>query len=126
MSKAALAAALAAVVLAGCGSSSSTGTGSTVSRSWHRADECLEKHPAFVGNVVGTDHGGSGKRGVLTVEGATGALANAFRYPSHRAAVAGERGIGPPGPGVTYFGQVALEINHGTSSGDAALIKSCL
>lgn len=86
-----------------------TACGSGATSSWHSVASCLEQRPAFVDNVVAQDKGGPGGRGTLSVEGRGGALANAYRYPSHAAAVAAEQGIGPPGPTVTYYGPVALE-----------------
>lgn len=112
---------LVAAVLGGCGS----GGGSNVPKSWQRVDSCLEQHPSFVGNVAADDTRGPGGRGTLSVEGSGGAIANAFRFKSHAAAVAAERGIGPPGPTVTFFGNIALEINAGTSSSADAAIAQC-
>jgi hypothetical protein len=113
----------AAMLLAGCGSGG--GANANVSRPWHAVDSCLEQNLAFIGNVVTDNTGGRGNRGVLSVEGSGGALANAFRFQSHAAAVAGERGIGPPGPTVTYYGDLALEVNASTSQDDATFIQSC-
>jgi hypothetical protein len=96
-----------------------------VGRSWSAVDSCLEQRLAFVGNVGTYETGGPAKRSVLAVEGSGGALANAYRFASHQAAVVAERGLGPPGPTVTYHGKIALEVNAGTSQRDATFIRGC-
>jgi hypothetical protein len=119
--------ALLAVFLGGCASGGAASGGSAnVSQSWHAVDSCLEQHPTFVGNVVGDNTSGPDKRGSLTVEtysGGAGAIA--FRFRSNSAAAAAERGIGPPGPTVTYYGDIALEVSSGTSQKKAVLIENC-
>ena len=119
--------ALLTVFLGGCASGGAGSGGSAnVSQSWHAVDSCLEQHPTFVGNVVGDNTSGPDKRGTLTVEtysGGEGAIA--FRFRSHSAAAAAERGIGPPGPTVTYYGDIALEVSSGTSQNKAVLIENC-
>src|ERR1039457_6219190 len=119
----ALAALAICVAIPGCGSSSSSNA--NVAQSWHAVDSCLEQHLSFIGNVVGDNTSGPGNLGTLSVAGSGGFLANAFRFRSHAAAVASERGIGPPGPTVTYYGDLALEVNASTSRDDATLIQSC-
>jgi hypothetical protein len=130
---------VAAIVVGGCGSGSGhdgTGHVPTVrvsSASWMNVGACLERHPSFTGNVAGDDKSGPGGRGTLSVEGSGGELANAYRFKlanayrfkSHAAAVASERGIGPPGPTVTLYGDIALEVDPRTSQGDAAAITQC-
>lgn len=125
--------ALAAILLVGCGSSGS----STVSKSWQRVDACLEKHSSFHGNVAAFDRGGGGGEGYLYLidnPSSGGHLVNAYRFPSHSAAVAFERAVVPynrstSGNGspvaVEYYGDIALEINAGVSSQDVAEIKRC-
>jgi hypothetical protein len=109
---------LASILLGGCG-------GANVSKSWTAVDACLKQHPSFVGNVGGDETGGPGNRGTLSVEGSAGALANAWRYASHAVAVADTAGMGPPGPTVTYYGNIALAVNASTSQNAAASIVSC-
>ena len=128
---------VAAIVVGGCGSSSGhDGSGHAVrvsSASWMNVGACLERDPSFTGNVAGDDKSGPGGRGTLSVEGSRGALANgyrfkranAYRFKSHAAAVASERGIGPPGPTVTLHGDIALEVDPRTSQSDAAAITRC-
>ena len=113
-------------VLAGCG-----GTGSSapsIPRAWQKVDNCLEQHASFAGNVAyNHQNSGPGWHGSLniTVDGASGFIATAYRFKSHAAAAAGEKGIGPPGPTVHFYGPVALEINPGTTRSQANAIENC-
>ena len=114
-----------AAIAVGCLAIVACGGQNTITSAWKKVDSCLEQHPSFVGNVVVSNGGGNGAMDSLSVEGSGGALANAFRYRSAADAKSAEQGIGPPGPTVTFYGKIALEINASTSQGDASAIQAC-
>jgi hypothetical protein len=113
------------LAIAGCGS----GGGSHVPAVWREVDNCLESHPAFIGNVVAESQGGPpGAKGTLSIASSgdlAGFVANAYRYASPAAATAGENGVGPPGPTVSFYRNIALEVNSGTSRRDDSFISRC-
>lgn len=115
-----------AVAFAGCGSSG--GSSSKVSPSWAKVDSCIETNPSFIGNVIGTDRGGPGGQGGVSVArlgDSAGFVANGYRFSTAAAAAQAERGIGPPGPTVSLYGQVALEIHGGVNRKGASEIRAC-
>ncbi|MEA2474390.1 MAG: hypothetical protein QOE06_2305 [Thermoleophilaceae bacterium] len=105
----------AALAVAGCGSGHAR-----VSASWHAVDSCLERRPALVGKVRGDDKDGPGGRGSLFVTVSPSRYAEAFRFRTHAAAVAG---VGPRGT-IAYYGPIALLVSSG-SRGEEAFIKGC-
>jgi hypothetical protein len=98
---------------------------STITPAWKKVDSCLEQHPSFVGNVVVEKGGGGGAIDTLSVEDSGGALVNASRFPSAAAARSAEQGIGPPGPTVFLYGDIALEVNASAPRNKAGAIERC-
>ena len=107
------------VLLTACGGQD------TITSAWKKVDSCLEQHPSFVGNVVIGKGGPSDAIDTLSVEGSGGALANAYRFPSSADARSAEHGIGPPGPTVSFYGNIAFEMNASTSLASAGAIEAC-
>lgn len=105
----------AAFCLAACGSAHPR-----VPASWRAVDACLERRPAFAGKVRANDHRGPVGQGELVLAVAERRFAQAYRFPSHQAALAG---AGPHG-GVEYYGPIALLVSSETR-GDEAYVKGC-
>ena len=114
-----------ALLATACSAAVACGGENTITSAWRKVDSCLEEHPSFVGNVV-VEKGGPGDAiDALSVFGSGGALANAYRFPSLADARSAEQGIGPPGPTVTFYGNVALEVNASTSQHAGGAIDEC-
>ena len=105
----------AVLCLAACGS-----VHHRVPTSWRGVDACLERRPAFAGKVRADDRGGPGGRGSLVMVVSDRRFVQAYRFPTHSAAVAG---VGPPGT-VIYYGSVALLVSS-ESPAEVAYIKGC-